>query len=265
MIFFTFIGINGELVCHFIVRVKIIKFEILDYIAVAIIIIAVSWSSCCRSGGFIHFLVLIITVILHFVITIIFLIIRHRLLPLLSTIFLQFELFFVIERVIPRVIITKDLVPIPQHLLLHSDLLVVLLQVGDVAVVVHLFLLANPLHLLQVPCLFPTSVEGQQRSAIAFEFGLPCSYAVFISHAEFYIPPSRLHHLLIGGDLVENLLDLLCVVGHLALLVKLLHLEDGRSHQLGEANLFAIVGQVAEHAVVDGRHGRVLHAGLEQL
>merc|ERR1719412_3054171 len=177
MIFFTFIGINGELVCHFIVRVKIIKFEILDYIAVAIIIIAVIWSSCCRSGGFIHFLVLIITVILHFVITIIFLIIRHRLLPLLSTLFLQFELFFVIERVIPRVILTKDLVPIPQHLLLHSDLLVVLLQ---------------------VPCLFPTSIEGQQRGAIAFEFGLPCSYTVFISHAEFYIPPSRLHHLLIG-------------------------------------------------------------------
>ena len=50
MIFFTFISINDELVCQFIVGVKIIQFEILDDIAVTIII-AVIWSCCCRSGG----------------------------------------------------------------------------------------------------------------------------------------------------------------------------------------------------------------------
>merc|ERR1712080_149218 len=162
----------------------------------------------------------------------------------LSSFLLQFELLFFIKRVIPR-IVSIEQVP-TQSLLLHANLLVVLFEVRDVTVVVHLLLLTHLFQMLNFPRFIPALIKRQERSSISFNTRLPNCNVVFIGHTELDSFPPGLNELLISVDFVEDLFDLLGVVGHFALLVKSLELEHGRGDEFWKSDLAAVVREIRE-------------------
>ena len=141
----------------------------------------------------------------------------------------------------------------------------VLLEGGDVGVVVELLLPGDTLHVGRVGHLLPGLVEGEQRGPVPLHLGLPDVNLLFVSHAKGHGFSSCLNKFLVCDNFVEDLFQLLAVVANLALLEEVLELKDEGSDELREADLVAVVRQVGQDPRVHAFNGGVLEPVLRQL